>query len=123
MRSLISCLIITLIAYYAGLYGSYWDSQANPSMNVTLFLSNGDSYTGFLSRSFEGDYILSTENDRFVVPEASVQGVFWRSGNSLGWRAWLPPLTILGVWLFLHLMALSRLLARIQKADAEKMGS
>lgn len=76
-------------------YGGIWNSQANPTANVTVTLKDGRSYKGALSREWRGTWQLAQakglhvrfDEDTYTVMSFQPTGIRpWE----MHWRAWLP---------------------------------
>ena len=102
-----------VLAYFAGLYGYYWHTQANPQINSTVWLDGQYKFTGSVSRTWQGDYKIVEEDGNVVIVNAnSISGAMYPvEGNERkkAWRMLLPPMMVLILFLVKDAPALVRL--------------
>lgn len=110
-------LIVALVLWWFGMelamkHGGIWDSQANPTKGATVVLSDGQQFTGALSRSWSEEWVLSTADEidftfrdvkymKFAKPAEP-------RGLASAWRSWLPVLVVNGLLLAFVLGPLRR---------------
>lgn len=67
MKQIIALLLWLYMMDLAVVYGSIWDSKANPSKNVTVTLEDGRTFTGDLSKDWNKLWVLETADGATVM--------------------------------------------------------
>lgn len=106
--------VALVLVYFAARVGATWDSVANPTPNVRVSFADGRVEIGSLSRTWSGDYLLSTNDGRVVVfDDEAHRGMTWSRPETprsflSGWRALLAPLLVVVIWLSMALQDILR---------------
>ncbi|TFW13336.1 hypothetical protein E4L96_19740 [Massilia arenosa] len=94
MRTLMVCLAVAILGCLSVALGSIWESQVHPMKATVGFV--GASYSGHLSRSWQGDMVL-WQDDGTALHFADGAAEFVRYDRQSeqvsmvrAWRSWVP---------------------------------
>lgn len=109
--------------------GIRWDSQAYPTVNVSVVLNNGNHITGKLSKSWEGQFIIETEKGhlyrfddfkQMVLPPVEAVDELNKSIFT-HWRRYLPITATAVAWVLLVVMVLPVILKNGTQRTADQL--